>query len=442
MEPHRSMNDISGEGPRVFGSVLLVEDDSPERTLLTERIEGLDWEVGVAATRRDAIKALTGRPWSMVLVGRVEGRADEEFVRTLRRIVPRLRVALLADTPDDALRQRLLRVGAVGCLARDAGPDQLRGLLEQPESGGPLNNVFAGPKRAGVEGSRRRPPPHRLTRPSVRESFAEAVRSGVLDLPARGELLPRLQSLARCPEAGVDEVCRVLEADPAAAAAVLAAANAPGFAFAVPARSVRQACVRLGNEMVLALGQRVAIRGRMRLRKAPWDGLAADWWRNSEAAAQLAGALAADAGCLPEEAHLASLLANIGELALLAEAERWDDGAETEALLEETGWLMPTEHPRIGQDLLAAWTFDKPWCLLALQHHDPEAGSLAALTLLSTELVQEQGVTYFGASPDNPASDLPRHLATGLGLDLDVARERAATVVAGFGRPPQPNGPS
>jgi len=443
MEPHRPMDGASGEEARSFGSVLLVEDESPQRTLLGTRIEGLDWEVGTVSTLRDAIKALTGRPWSMVLVGRIDGRTGEEFVQTLRRIVPRLRVALLADAPDDALRQRLLRMGAVGCLDREAEPELLRRLLEQAEPRGPLSHAVAGPERAGVEApprSRRPPRGRRLdgsAKPSVRESFADAVRSGELGLPGRGDLLPRLQLLARTPEAGVDEVCSIFEADPAAAAAVLAAANAPGFAFAGSARSVRQACVRLGSRMVLSLGQRVAIRGRMRLRKAPWDGLAVDWWRSCEAAAQLAGALAPAAGCLPDEALLATLLANIGELALLAEAERWDDGVETGALLEEAGWLMPTEHPRIGQALLSAWTFDKPWCRLALRHHDPDAGSLAALTLLCTELVLEQGMTYLGASPDDPKSDVPRKLAAGLGLELDVAREQAATIVAGFG----PTGP-
>ena len=398
------------------------------------------WAVIGAPTAIDAVNVLGRTAWSAVLVGEPSGPRDGAgFFATLRRVVPRVPAGRLLVAPSARVDARLRASGALGCAGWTA--ESVARLVEplvpadaRADAGTRVH--LTAPDALALSGSVRSNSDDGLA--NLR-GFKDALEGSAPPLPARGDLLPRLQDLARG-EPGAAEVAAALESDPAAVTAVLHAANVAGAGFATPAASVRDACVRLGTRVVLALGHQAAIRGCLEFSRPPWTEHARRWWAHVEAASQLARQLAPACGLPPEDAYLASLLSNLGELAILVLADRWDQGADCEPLVDAARAVMLREHGRLGEDLLRQWDFDRRWRRLAARHHDGaanQASPLARIALLCWGLTLEQGQTYLGADRAAPLEPWLRahgcvvpELARSLSLDLTEARRRAAAASA------------
>lgn len=423
--------------------LLLVDRDEDYVARISAQARPAGWSVVGVRDPLGAVDALGRHPWSLVLVGSPEGADGNAFLSTLRRVVPRLPSALIAEHPTPFLDRRIRQRGGLGCLPRERNRSALRALLDHIAAGGrgrrPELLALDETEAALLSGRTLALDPSWIEAATAAvEGFRCAVASGELDLPGRGDLLPRLQELAEAPETGAPDVVAVLETDPVVVTSVLHAARLASAQFATRTSTVHDACVRLGNQSVVAIARAVAIRGALQLQLHPWHDYATAWWASSEATSHLARLLAPRIGLPPQDGFLAGLLTNLGELALLAEVERWDpDGRAVDPLLVALREVMIREHSLIGGRLLDRWAFEPRWRPVVEGHHAPRtSGPLARLALLSWGLVLREGLTYVGHDPDGAVEphlrrchcDLP-WLMDRLGLDPNECRRAAAEVV-------------
>ena len=419
--------------------ILIVDRNAVVIQALRAGLRSRGWHVADASSAIAAVEVLGQRPWTAVLVGDPDGpRNGEQFLSILRQIVPRLPAGLLVERIDPALHAALRAGGALGCILKTSKKidGALRPLLPTDPMARSGIRVVLSPRDAlELSGSIGGDDPQTQGILDGLRGFRAAIEGDAPSLPARGDLLPRLQALTEG-EPGAAEVAAAIEPDPTAVVAVLHAANAAGAGFATRARSIRDACVRLGTGVVLALGQQVAIRGCLELIESPWREAADDWWRHTEVASQLGRQLAPQAGLRAEDGFLAGLLSNIGELAVLVQADRFGRGDAAGPLFEAARAVMDREHGRLGEALLTGWEFGVQWRLLAARHHTPaeqERSRLARLAVLCWGLTLEQGLGYLG---HERTEHLDRHLARrgcdraalarSLGLNLSASRAVAA----------------
>ncbi len=413
--------------------MLVVDGDDQFVRRMTYALRRLGLQTIGAPDPAGAVEVLGTFPWSLVLVGDPGGDVTGEvFLCTIRRVVPRLRVALVVEAPSRIIDDRIRAAGGLGVISRMAGPGVLARFIEEvlDDGDGPsvvsLNvedaNALSGRTTSGLH-----PAQIAASRVAV-DGFRKAVKSAELNLPARASVLPRIQTLATGTDAGVDEIVAVLESDPTVVTAVLHKANLAVSQFATSAMSMREACLRLGNRVALRLGHQVALRSMLALHSSPWKELADAWWVVSDAVAELSRELAPKIGATPQDGFLAGLLANVGELAILAAAESWDDGDSSDALLVAVRELLPLEHGRVGEAVLASWGYPSRWTNLARDHHGGPGvrpTPLQSIATLSWALVLDQGLSY--VAPGEPA-DVGR-LCTWLRLDQAEAREAAQVIV-------------
>lgn len=414
------------------GHVLVVDADDQFVRRMTHALRRLGLQTIGAPDPAGAVEVLGAFPWSLVLVGDPGGDVSGEvFLCTLRRVVPRLRVALVVEAPSRLIDDRIREVGGLGAISRMAGPGVLARLVgeaqgnEDEPSVVSLNAADASELSGRLSGIH--PAAIAASRAAV-EGFREAVRSGELGLPARASILQGLQSIAAGTEAGVDDIVALLESDPTVVTAVLHQANLAEGEFATSALSIREACLRLGNRSALRLAHRVALRSMLALHSSPWKDLGEAWWVCSDAIAELARELAPKIGASAQDGFLAGLLANVGELAILAAAETWDDGDSSSAILVAVRELLPREHGRVGESVLTSWGYPQRWTRLARDHHGGvgiRPTPLQSIATLSWALVLDSGLSYI--APGEPAD--VGLLCTWLRIDPAEARALGAEVV-------------
>jgi HD-like signal output (HDOD) protein len=207
-----------------------------------------------------------------------------------------------------------------------------------------------------------------------------------LEIPALPELAERIRRAVDDPGNGASEVARVVQADPAIAARLLRVANSALYGGASPARSLREAVVRLGlkatRDLVFAFtvehaftSQHSALRRRL-----------LDVWRHSTFVAAIAFTLARQLnGFDPERALLAGLLHDVGAALLVTRADAWPELTDDPAKLQQ---VIDALRGEIGALLLERWGFQDDLVTAAREaeawHRDPRpAADLCDIVLLS-----------------------------------------------------------
>lgn len=224
---------------------------------------------------------------------------------------------------------------------------------------------------------------------------------GDLALPALDPRVTELLESLRGPrEPSVQEVVRGLERDPALAAGILRRGNAPmvrprGAAIT----RLDEACVRLGNRQVLLLITELLVGEGLDCDGPPFTELSLALRENAAATGWIARRLAPTLGVDPDEAHLAGLLHNLGELALLHLLSRrdWDAPPTPEAL----GYELSCSHERFGGVLARSWRLPEHVAALAGRHHRRpvgresfKQGALRVLVVGAWALAMEAGYDY------------------------------------------------
>lgn len=190
----------------------------------------------------------------------------------------------------------------------------------------------------------------------------------------------------------------LIEHDPAIAARILRLANSAFYG--VPGRvcSICDAVRLLGLRSVLGVLTAVAMHNAIRVDACPAFQFQV-YWRHAVGTALAARALAPLAGCHGDEAFLAGLMHDIGQLVLAAFHPAQAQAALTLAREQDLGAdeaerrVIGVAHPAVGALVAAHWHFPPSIVQAVRCHHAPEAPgpgqrvSLAGLVQVADAIV-------------------------------------------------------
>jgi HD-like signal output (HDOD) protein len=211
---------------------------------------------------------------------------------------------------------------------------------------------------------------------SLKELIEEQLAADNLKLPVFNRVALELQRLKGAPNVGMDRISALIERDQALASRVLRVANSSFFGGLKKVDTVNRAVVRLGLERVTQL----AMVASQVLAHASSDPLLGGYmqrlWIRSFACATGSRWVAEQSGygARAEEAFLAGLLHDIGELFLLKVLEKIAAAAGAGLTMGESlvAEVLEAMHAELGGRLMLKWELPEQYARVAAHHHDPE----------------------------------------------------------------------
>lgn len=279
---------------------------------------------------------------------------------------------------------------------------------------------------------------------SEHPSTANTIRS-IEDLPTLSAVAQKLLVQLNDTNYTADDVSRTIESDQALAMRILRLVNSPAYGIVRDISTIERAVVILGAEALKNLVMCAGVAGAMTAIGSPARLTA--FWRHAAYVGTAARVLAEMTSLAdPQDAFLAGLVHDIGELALdVVRPEEWNRitalGAR-DRLTNEKRYLGMT-HQRAGYLLLRSWNMPEELCTVARSHHSTRELSSRDCPLMGMVSLADTMSRVAGAGADLPANDrdLVRMLrATGLDLEQlveaqNLADHRMAAMVAFLGLP-------
>jgi len=283
-----------------------------------------------------------------------------------------------------------------------------------------------------------------------------------LHLPAMPQILLRFYEEADSDTASVDRLAELVLRDPALSARILTVANSAAFRRAGELRSIRESLLALGTRMVRTLASCILVQSTFQRVAGAEARDLAGFWRHSLLVAELARGTAIEldaAGPEAEEAYLAGLLHDVGQLLLLGGlgepyADILAQGEGESDLSSRERLALPTDHGAVGAWLVDQWQMPSLMAD-AIQFHHLEPAKVAGLdrlgrilwsahVLATQETASEaereavQRLLGFDAERLGLLRDegLRKVEALALALGPDVAQAPAAQTVPRVPRPP------
>ncbi len=183
----------------------------------------------------------------------------------------------------------------------------------------------------------------------------------------------RLQQVLGRNDFSIDEVNRLIAADPGLASQVLRVSNSSFYAGLNKIATIRDAIVRLGAACVANIAMLATQQDMYRSSDAKLNGIMGAQWKHAYCCAIGARWLAAriNLNALAEEAFLAALLHDIGKLYLLKIMEEIVKSGKagmalSPALLVE---VMNSRHVEHGHRLMEKWSMPEAYCTVVRDHH-------------------------------------------------------------------------
>mgnify|MGYP005839364597 CR=1 FL=1 len=178
-----------------------------------------------------------------------------------------------------------------------------------------------------------------------------------LALPGMPDIAVRVRKLVADPEAGPNDVIRVLQADPTVAAQLLKTANSALYAASAKADSLRSAVMRLGLRTVREVVTAVTMREVFRAANPLLHRRMVELWMHSTLVAAIASVMARSLkGFDPDQALLAGLIHDIGAVPLVAHAGDHPELAADPRGLEQ---VIAQHQGEIGVMILRRWNFSE-----------------------------------------------------------------------------------
>ncbi len=219
----------------------------------------------------------------------------------------------------------------------------------------------------------------------------EEVCTAALKLPCSPSLLPRLSHALQSESSSTEEISKIIQIDPALAAATIRLANSAFFGGAGRAvESVDQAILRLGAKEIYRLAA-LALVGRWpATNNTGTQSEPGDFSRHALCCAIASEVLAETTERVdPQLAYTAGLVHEMGKLAVthacanffpLIRASQQQRGYTWEQAEKE---VLGYEHAEVGARLLRAWRFPDLIVAAAEFQHRPTQGPAPALPLLA-----------------------------------------------------------
>ncbi len=275
--------------------------------------------------------------------------------------------------------------------------------------------------------------------PQEREKVRQYFRA-VLDgykLPSLPLVVAKVIKLIRDGDVGIAMLARVIADDPALASRVLAMSRSGYFAQRTPPSSLLDAIKVIGFKNLRVIAVATAAQGLL----LSDSKISKKLWSHSVAVALAARQIAFRVGySAPEEAYLAGLLHDIGQMILLhgdrAGYEQMAKRLETEpaawTAIESAAYEL--DHAGMGRSLLKAWDIGGDIGEAILSHH--ETPMLHWISLLPTiieiaDYLSAAAGFGFYATIDRPSDDIMQALGWADGAGLRSAIE---DLTAEFGR--------
>ncbi len=255
---------------------------------------------------------------------------------------------------------------------------------------------------------------HRIPSP-----ITEAIES--LDLPSVPSLLLAFLQATASDSAPMSALAEIVRREPALAARILDVSNSAAFRRGEGGHGVEQSLQRLGTRLLRSIAACLAVQGALgRVAGSRGDDLAG-FWRHSIYVAELARAIATELGePAAEEAYLAGLLHDIGELLLMGGlGGRYGElltGAPGEDALQGLEQArFGTDHAEVGAWLIERWKLPS-FMADAVRFHHHSAEEVAGADPL-TRIVWAAHAGGLLAAQDPP--ELDAFAAVGRVLALD-----------------------
>ena len=226
----------------------------------------------------------------------------------------------------------------------------------------------------------------------------------------------------------------LIEQDQALAARVLRLANSAFYGMPGRVGSIGDAVRMLGLRTVASVLTAVAMHNAIRV-----DACAGfhfpDYWRHAIGSALAARALAGAAGCDADEAFLAGLMHDIGQLALAAFEP--DKTASALALARSANLsaegaelaVLGLSHPAVGARVAQHWRFPAAICQAIALHHTPEPASAGRRISLSG-LVQLADAVAHGLDFNHDADEAVPAVAPAAWQCLGLSDAEALRILA------------
>jgi HD-like signal output (HDOD) protein len=259
----------------------------------------------------------------------------------------------------------------------------------------------------------------------LERTIRERLLSDRVRIPPYPAVLARFQ---QCANSGrLDEIARLVAADSALAAAVLARASS--VLYGGHTGHLAFAISRLGMDELLKLALTTSV-APLALGSGPLSALRRDAWRRALLGAHITEILAKTSDHL-DETFAAGLLHDLGEVVALACIE---DIGRDHALpaLDVAGWrrIIQRVHVDLGMMLAARWNLPEPIAIAMACHHELPAGphaDLVALVALADRVVDvldRSPGTGIAALLEVPGVSSAARYAIGAAL-VDIATEIA-----------------
>lgn len=426
--------------------VLVVDDDASLRSALIRDLRRMGYEPFGAGTIDEALTAFEQGVDVALVDLELDGDSGYSLVRESERrgwSVPFVIISGTGDL-DDVIQS--FRGGAVDYLRKPFHRTEVAAAVEKALEARSTPAAEARPASAGddqqIHRSRFRPAPSAAApapqppaapteaRQTALERFRSALDKGQIALPDLGSISTNIHDLLSRPTCGIDEVVKLIESDPAAAAEVLRVTNTARFRPPRAVTNLRAACMRLGNARVLGIAQEVLVRNALAVGDGPLQELGERMWRNTVVVAQGARELAArQPGVDADRVYLAGLLHNVGELVLLRLYSDLQSGSVAPLDLAAMGHQIHGLHESVGGKVLRSWKMSPALCRLAGEHHrsgpapwDRESRRIRDLVMVSWHAAAELGHAWQIVTPDGPSPEL----IDAAGLDAEAVREAFA----------------
>ncbi len=334
------------------------------------------------------------------------GGSAHDVVKTVRRRQPDLPIIAMSGGGGVADVVHLFRAGVCDYLIKPFDAEELRRTM--------LRSLGAATELG--------PAPQAAPAPRDLPLLLDRLRHGRVPSPPAG--VAELLDLRHSTNASTAQVSAAVGRDAALAAGVLRLANRANMLAAKPAASVQEACSRLGSRRVLDLSQQLLLEGFVPVQAQGLGDAARAAWAHTLRAAELARAAALEGGAVdPEDAFLATLLHNLGELVLLAvAAELGSEGVPTDLLLEALIEQCPGDHEAAGEIAARAWGLPRELAAIITRHHqDPSRirAPMRAAVVFGAEGARGLGLVYFGnqGTDRDEAVSTARVVGERIGLD-------------------------
>ncbi|WP_313953123.1 HDOD domain-containing protein [Accumulibacter sp.] len=220
---------------------------------------------------------------------------------------------------------------------------------------------------------------------SLPEPIRQVIESG--RVPSPPQVLLRLLQMVDDDTTTMAKLAALVEQDPGLCTRVLTAANSPAIRRGDPLHSIENCLIALGTRLVRSIATCLSVQSLFDERTAARSVDLSAFWTHSLLTAELSRSLAVSIGFhRPDEAYLAGLLHDVGELILLsAVGEPYLAllaGCPSEVELSERETAQfGADHGQIGTWLADQWHLDSPFADGILFHHAPAEQIVTAAQL-------------------------------------------------------------